>query len=307
MQTKRKSNFREISGRLEVRAVQTQTKRKPTDRVFANRRDLTGTAQETVADPDLYRMLRFQIFWLKFLWFVWAALLFGGLIFGDLDEATGQRIPTWARMASSLTLVIAASSWFSPAEPTWLRRMSFFLALGMLCGFVGDLCLAQLIMSDGKREGIGAFALGHVLYMIAFAGTDPTRRVGPLKLGVLGAWELIGVLGWVMIALPSSAPDSLRWGGLAYALLLSAMAGYATSLVFVSTRFIAVALGAVLFFTSDTILSAQLFRDVHFPMIGSVVWLTYGPAQMLIVYGCNWAARQREMQIAKVESIGPSQ
>jgi hypothetical protein len=30
--------------------------------------------------------------------------------------------------------------------------------------------------------------------------------------------------------------------------------------------------------------AAQLFNNRHFPLIGDVIWLTYGPAQMLIVY-----------------------
>ena len=42
--------------------------------------------------------------------------------------------------------------------------------------------------------------------------------------------------------------------------------------------------GAALFLISDLILAAQLFNDLHFRGVGDVVWLTYGPGQMLIVY-----------------------
>ena len=35
---------------------------------------------------------------------------------------------------------------------------------------------------------------------------------------------------------------------------------------------------------SDLILAGDMFSDLSFPLIGDVIWLTYGPAQMLIVY-----------------------
>ena len=44
------------------------------------------------------------------------------------------------------------------------------------------------------------------------------------------------------------------------------------------------ALGAALFLLSDLLLAAQLFNGVKFRLIGDVVWMLYGPAQMLIVY-----------------------
>ena len=40
---------------------------------------------------------------------------------------------------------------------------------------------------------------------------------------------------------------------------------------------------------SDLILAAQLFNDLSFSLIGDVIWLTYGPGQMLIVYSAATA------------------
>ena len=51
------------------------------------------------------------------------------------------------------------------------------------------------------------------------------------------------------------------------------------------------AIGGALFLLSDLILAARLFNEVHFPLIGDVIWLTYGPAQMLIVYSVGSALR----------------
>ena len=48
--------------------------------------------------------------------------------------------------------------------------------------------------------------------------------------------------------------------------------------------FIPLALGAALFLLSDLILAGEMFSGLSFPLIGDAIWLTYGPAQMLIVY-----------------------
>ena len=41
----------------------------------------------------------------------WAALLFGGFIFGKPQAGREGRMPTWTRMASSLVLVVAGWGW----------------------------------------------------------------------------------------------------------------------------------------------------------------------------------------------------
>jgi hypothetical protein len=49
------------------------------------------------------------------------------------------------------------------------------------------------------------------------------------------------------------------------------------------------AIGAALFLLSDLILAGELFSGLKFPLIGDVIWLTYGPAQALIVYAAGAA------------------
>ena len=70
-----------------------------------------------------------------------------------------------------------------------------------------------------------------------------------------------------------------------YALLLAATAGSATGLGLQTAVFLPVALGAALFLLSDLLIAGELFSDLSFPYIGDAIWLTYGPAQMLILYG----------------------
>lgn len=47
--------------------------------------------------------------------------------------------------------------------------------------------------------------------------------------------------------------------------------------------------GGALFLLSDLILAGDMFSGLFFPLIGDVVWLTYGPAQMLIIYSIGTA------------------
>jgi hypothetical protein len=63
----------------------------------------------------------------------------------------------------------------------------------------------------------------------------------------------------------------------------------ATGLALQQGQFTWLAIGAALFLISDLILAAQLFNDLSFPLIGDVIWLTYGPGQMLIVYSAATA------------------
>ena len=49
------------------------------------------------------------------------------------------------------------------------------------------------------------------------------------------------------------------------------------------------AIGAGLFLFSDLVLAGELFADYKFKSVGDVVWLTYGPGQMLIVYSIGIA------------------
>ncbi|MEO8608676.1 MAG: lysoplasmalogenase [Chloroflexota bacterium] len=220
-------------------------------------------------------------------WLVWAALLFGGFFFGKLNAEGTHRIPRWARMASSFTLVIVAWGWFEFA--IFSREYILLIAIGMTLGFIGDLFMAQLVpLKDYVLGGIGSFGLGHIAYIIAFISfgnehnlfleNETTRWIAVF------VWWLIALAGWYIVVFRGQKHTFLHYAALPYALLLASTAGLATGLAIHNAAFIPLAIGTALFLLSDLILAAQLFNGLHFKMIGDVVWLTYGPAQMLIVY-----------------------
>lgn len=230
----------------------------------------------------------FQSLWLPGLLLLWTIFLFGGFLFGKTNAQRTRRMPTWTRMASSLTLVVAAWSWYLFARDSPLSTFSLLIATGMTLGCLGDLFLAELFpLPQPVLGGIAAFGLGHIAYIIAlllFGNQHNLNAPGP-RWGALLAWLLIGLVGWYFMVFQGHKPTILHWVALPYSLLLASMAGFATGLALQDSTFIPMAIGAALFLLSDLILAAQLFNKLHFPLIGDLIWLTYGPAQMLIVYG----------------------
>lgn len=215
---------------------------------------------------------------------LWAVILFGGFAIGKPDAQKLGRANTVSRIGSSAVLVLAAWLWYtvSPSESSLL-----LLALGMTFGFIGDLFMAKLIIQN-KPElgGMAAFGLGHIFYILAFFGFADKLKLnssGAFLVG-WGIWLLIGVAGWYFVVFRGRQATVLHWAALPYGLLLSSTAGVATSLALQQISFGLTALGAALFLVSDLIIATQLFNKVHFPLIRDVIWLTYGPAQALIVY-----------------------
>ena len=225
--------------------------------------------------------------WLIGLLALWAILLFGGFLLGG----GSQRMPAWTRMASSATLVVAAFSWYAFSRGGPAANYALLIAIGMTFGFVGDLALAGWL--PGGRNvigGIASFGIGHIFYIVAFlryssaVGLDDPRRWI-----ALAVWLIIGLVGWYLVVYRGAATTGegvtvIHWIALPYALLLATTAGLATGLALADSGFIPLAVGAALFLLSDLILAGDMFSGLSFPLIGDVIWLTYGPAQMLIVY-----------------------
>jgi hypothetical protein len=231
----------------------------------------------------------FQRDWLLGLLVLWAALLFGGFVFGAPHDHNHRRMPTWTRLCSSLILVIAGWSWYTFSRGTSASTLTLLIAVGMTFGWLGDLLMAGVFrLAEPVLGGIGAFGLGHVAYIAALLLAG--NQAGPD--GALGrwlvwlAWLLVGLLGWYLVVYRGARghPTVLHWAALPYALLLASTAGCAAGLATQAWAFAPAAAGASLFLISDLILAAHRFNNVHFYLIDDAVWLTYGPGQMLIVF-----------------------
>ncbi len=229
-----------------------------------------------------------QRLWLLLLLLVWAGLLFGGFILGPTRE--NRRISRPARLGSSLVLMLAGWSWWRLAAGSDVRFYAAMIAAGISLGFIGDLFLADVITHHRSRAimgGIGAFALGHVFYIIGilFLSRQFQLQSPGILGGALAVFWLAAAGGWYGVVMRGqAAPSMLHWAALPYALLLATTAGLALGLGLQQPLFYPLALGAFLFLFSDLILAGALFGGLKWPLHHDIVWLTYGPGQMLIVF-----------------------
>lgn len=224
--------------------------------------------------------------WLVALLVVWATLLLGGFVASWSSSSKRQRTITRLRLASSATLVLAAWSWYvvTRATPS-VTGFALLLAVGMTLGFLGDLLLAEVFpVNQGFLAGIAAFALGHIAYITAILSLTPR-----IQWVVEGVAVLVGLFGWYLVVFRGADATALHWAALPYALLLATTAGVAVGLALQTPIFLPLAIGAALFLISDLLVAGERFGSLRFPHIGDAIWLTYGPAQMLIVYAVNSA------------------
>jgi YhhN family len=223
---------------------------------------------------------------------LWAALLVGGFAVGARPRTAERRMPRWTRMASSLVLVAGAWSWLAIERGGPTAEYALLVALGMTLGCAGDLALAGLLpLRAPVLGGIAAFGLGHVAYILAllrFGDAHGLAAPAP-RFGALVAALALGALGWYLVVARGRRRTALHWAALPYALLLACSAGLAAGLALQADVFLPATLGGLLFLASDLLLAGQLFSGLDFPLIGDIIWLTYGPAQALLVYGINAA------------------
>jgi hypothetical protein len=231
-------------------------------------------------------------FWLALLLMSWATLLFGGFVLGQTSADGKRRMPGWTRLLSSFVLVLAAWIWYGYARAHAVddadETLALLIALGMTLGFIGDLFMAKLIIRDDNYVlgGMAAFGLGHVAYIVGFLGAGDAFGLDDsgARWGALIAWLVVAPVAWYIVVYRGSQPTVMHLAALPYALLLASTAGVATGLALQEGAFVAAAVGAALFLLSDLILAAELFNNLHFKYVGDVVWLLYGPGQMLIVF-----------------------
>ncbi len=225
--------------------------------------------------------------WLIALLIAWAVLLFGGFIVGKPNPEGTRRMTLWGRLGSSFVLVVAAWSWYWFGRSSSIATPLFWIALGMTLGWIGDMFMAKIIpIKEPVIGGMSAFGLGHVAYIIGFMlwGAKLAISNAGERWIALIVWLIFGALGWYFIVWRGQKTSILHRLALPYALLLASTAGVATGLALSYATLWLLVLGAALFLLSDLILATQLFNGAKWRGIGDVVWFTYGPGQMLIVY-----------------------
>jgi hypothetical protein len=221
-------------------------------------------------------MLSFDLFaWMLLL--LWALLLFGGFALGH-DPARAERIPRWARLGSSLVLVMLAWYGYLLVDTQSAERYALLIGVGISLGFAGDLFMARVLPAPNRvLAGMGAFGLGHIAYIAAITG------YAPVGWAALSFWLILGAVLYYGVVLRGGQRSTQSLAAFPYALLLAATAGVATGLAIQQPLFTGLVTGAALFLLSDLLIAAEIFNSARLPRHNDIVWLTYGPGQMLIV------------------------
>ncbi len=219
---------------------------------------------------------------------LWAIFLFGGFIFGRRDEY--RRMPLWTRIVSSAVLVLLA--WFLAWQES--SRYSFLIAIGMTLGFLGDLYMADLIPWPRPHVlgGMGSFGLGHVAYISGLLGYARANQIiGSERWLSWLVWLLIAAVIWYVLIYRGAEPNQrtvLHTAALPYALLLASTVGVSMGIAWSAPAMWLFTMGAMLFLFSDLLIAVDLFNHKQFYLMGDVIWLTYGPAQLLIIMTTYW-------------------
>lgn len=245
------------------------------------------------------------------IWFLWACVLFGGTLLSELDlsrttSSLRDAVIMISHLGSSLLLVCAAWLWLLTFSRSPAALVVGLFAFGMTLGAIGDFFNGGVLQNaiplpDPVLGGIAAFALGHIAYIIACVMI--ARRQGfsspGKRWGAIGFWQLFAIVGWYFIVFRTAGATGslLVWPALPYSLLLAGTAGVATHLALEDRRFFQLAAGGILFLISDLFLAFRMFNG-DFPWATHAVWLTYGPAQMLIVFSIGTVARAEPSRLA---------
>lgn len=167
------------------------------------------------------------------------------------------------------------------------RKLAFFVLMeaGLVCGMLADVLLGIVFFA-----GVGVFALGHVLYLLAFGVLErPGLRDLWLTLPV-AAVSVFMIVGTPWIRVDDPVMRAMLLG---YALVISAMVGKAVSNLTRSPspfRWL-VAVGSVLFWFSDFMLLIDMFGQAS-----RLTWIlcsySYWPAQNLLAHTLYHADRR---------------
>lgn len=188
--------------------------------------------------------------------------IFGGLWLKGLTSA-------WFVALGAVNLLYARK------QNVKLSRFMILIGLGLVCGMCADVLLGvQFIL------GILFFALGHVLYLLAFYSLEKFRRKDLLIILPIAAVSLFIVTGTPYIQIEDPLLKKLLLG---YAVIIACMLGKAISNVNAAASRKLLLLGSAMFWFSDVMLAIDMFGQAS-----RLTWIlcsyNYWPAQNILAF-----------------------
>ena len=193
----------------------------------------------------------------------------------------------WLKGVTSLWFCLLAA-----VNLTYVRRVASaqfkqaaIMVLALVVGMSADVLLGIEFM-----VGVIFFALGHIIYMIAFFSFEKPRKKDLLFILPISAFALFAVSGTPFIQVNDPFMEKML---LAYAIIISCMTGKALSNLQMSkkTSRKIIAAAAVLFLFSDLMLAVDMFG-----VPSRITWIlcsyTYWPAQNLLAHSIYHLANE---------------
>jgi len=192
----------------------------------------------------------------------------------------------WLKGVTSSWFVILGGLNLWAAWKADRKPLIFFLLMetGLFCGMCADVLLGIVFFA-----GVGVFALGHILYLVAFCFLEKLHLRDFLISFPVALFSTFIILGspWITVEDPI-----MRKVLLAYALIISAMLGKAISNLLCRPclfRWL-LAIGSVLFWFSDLILAVDMFGQSS-----RLTWIlcsySYWPAQNILAHALFHAGK----------------
>ena len=155
------------------------------------------------------------------------------------------------------------------------KRFAIFMLAGLVFSMLGDIFLEIIFIL-----GAGLFAVGHVLYFVAYCFLVKPRW---LDLIISSCIAVPSVLVITLVSIFNFGGILMEMVCIIYALVISCMVGKAVGnyVKFKSALTLVIMVGSILFFFSDLMLLFNVFADVS-RVFGVLCLSSYYPAQILL-------------------------
>lgn len=195
----------------------------------------------------------------------------------------------WLKGVTSgwFVLLGCVNLWAARRLPGRERRFYVLIALGLFFGMCADVLLGAVFFA-----GIGAFALGHVLYLGAFYALEKPGLLDVWLIAPLAAVSMFVVAGTPWITVSDPLLEKLLLG---YAVIIAGMLGKALSNLIrrPSRGRWLIAVGCVLFWFSDVVLAVDMFGQSS-RMTWVLCSYTYWPAQSILAHSMYHCLTERK-------------
>lgn len=209
------------------------------------------------------------------------------LIFFFMDTtvnifAVAKKIKKWEYISKPLLMPLLAAYFILVTYPT---SVAWLIFVALLCGCGGDIFL---MLENKFMQGMSAFLLGHIFYIIAFLLLVNNIATFP----IWGFLLFVPVIVILLLIYPKFKDflGDLRIPVHIYLVTILLMHIFAILLLaelsILSPSFLFIWLGSFLFILSDSLIAVDKFNEnLKIPNVAIIIMITYIIGQFLITQG----------------------